>query len=136
MVGRRFYIVMVSVFVLVLSITGAALADDIDETLPSIRDGRVNVHDIAAPLVVYCTFEHPDADDPDMSVMSGVEIWAFVDDEIEQVITFSSEALEKSSPGLLASGKGYALYLEADSSLTATGPLYAFNWQPGDTEGC
>jgi hypothetical protein len=132
MFGRKLRVWTVGLLVLALGVT-AALADEVDDSVPAISDGRVNSLDIAAPLAVYCQFDYPYADDENVGVLDEIEIWAFVGDEIQKVISASAADLENGA-GLIASG--YALYLEDDGSLTASGANYAFNWQHGETDNC
>jgi hypothetical protein len=137
-------------FVLALVVgVGAAAADDGDD-VPTINDGRVNSWDIAAPVVVYCTFEYPDADDPDAGVFSTVELWSVVrTDGVDQgslALEVSAEEIDAAgyssdADTLIASASGFSLYRASDASLFVTAPadaegkVYRFSWEFGD-QGC
>lgn len=131
---RKITIVLTLLSVLALGMV-ASHADDVDPSVPAISDGRVNSLDIAAPLAVYCQFDYP-YDDVNVGVLRSVDVWGFVGDEIEQVISVPAADLTTADAGLLASQGSYGLYLEADGSLTTAGANYTFNWMPGETDNC
>ena len=115
-----------------------------EEDVPAISDGRVNSWDLAAPVIVYCEFEHPDTSDTDLSILDYIELWGVnPDGYFEQVLIESAEEIDAAgvptgTSVLLGSGNGYSLYRETDGSFTATAPgdaegkVYSFNWERGD----
>jgi hypothetical protein len=123
---------------------GAAAADDAED-VPMIEDGRVNAWDIAAPVVVYCTFEYPDEDDTDLGVLDSVELWSvFINEEDAAqgslALTVTSEEIDAAGvPAdeavVIATDNGVSLYRGVDGSLTAAGAGYTFTWEFGD-QGC
>jgi hypothetical protein len=123
---------------------GAAAADDAED-VPMIEDGRVNAWDIAAPVVVYCTFEYPDADDTDLGVLDSVELWSvFINEEDAAqgslALTVTSEEIDAAGVPVdeavvIATDNGVSLYRGVDGSLTAAAGGYTFTWEFGD-QGC
>lgn len=142
---RTLRIMMLFIAVLALGV-GVIYAEDDSETMdvPTIDDGRVNSWDIAAPVVVFCEFDYPYADDENMGVFDTMELWgATGEDEFQLVATVTAQEIEDAgvdadSSTLLVSAYGYSLYRETDGSFTVTaapdadGKVYRFNWSFGD----
>lgn len=114
------------------------------EEVATINDGRVNSRDLAATVIAYCSFDHPDVDDPDASELAAVELWGLNGESyFEQVVYVTADAIDAAGVNseastLLGTGNGYSLYREADGSFTAVAPgdaegkVYLFNWERGD----
>ncbi|MCC6616148.1 MAG: hypothetical protein IT320_21940 [Anaerolineae bacterium] len=140
---RNWKMVLLLVVVLALGV-GVVQAQDEEENVPTISDGRVNSWDIAAPVVVYCTFEYPNPDDVNAGVFDTIELWgATGEDEFQLVATVTADEIEAAgvdaeSSTVLTSAFGYSLYRAADGSFTvaaapdAEGKVYSFNWSFGD----
>lgn len=112
-----------------------------------IKDGRVNSWDVAAPVAVYCRFDHPYADDVDMSVLTSIELLG-INYAGNGELVLSVDAAQIDAVGetpaedtLIAAADGFSLYRAATGSLYVVGPAdgsgnpYLFVWDRG-TEGC
>jgi hypothetical protein len=145
---KLFKVTVLLAFVLTIGVS-AIFADE-DDSVPMIEDGRVNAWDIAAPVVIYCTFDYPYSDDPDMGVLDTIELWALVtiDDNVQgsMVLEVSADTIEEvgystDSDTVIASASGFTLVRATDASLYVTAPadaegkVYSFSWEFGD-EGC
>lgn len=137
---------MVFVFALATAALGFVSADDDEPTVTTdIEDTRVNYWEVGAPVAVYCTFETPDADDPDYSEFSGIELLAINPETNngENVAAISAEEIEaagvnEAEDTLLVSGSGYSLYRAKTgefyvvSPADAEGKVYTFVFERGD----
>lgn len=109
-----------------------------------IDDGRVNYWDLAAPVAVYCTFDSPDASDPDYSVFKTIELWGINSEGSGyHVLTVTSDDIDEmgystSQNTQIASASGYSLNRGTDGSFyvvspaDAEGKVYIFSWDRGD----
>jgi hypothetical protein len=113
-----------------------AYADDDTVPVPTIADGRINAHDVAAPVAIFAYYDYPYADDINLGVLDHLEFWGFTgSDSIEKMMNvtandIASAEVTDGTSVLIASANGYGLYKEADGSLTLSAPAYGyqFNW--------
>lgn len=115
-----------------VAVSGANAESDID-------DQRVNYLDTGATAAVYCKFDHPDEEDRDFSVFSGVEVLKINDEgKGEFALWVDSEQIASvdSTPEantIIAEADGYGLYRLTNGSLYVTTPNgYAYEWEQGD----
>jgi hypothetical protein len=122
---------------------------------PHHTDGRVNAYDVAAPVAVFCKLAYPDANNTALKVVNRyrgvldrVELWGITDGTRQfHEIAMVPAATINNTPNTLgvhvdAEGFGYALYHNADGSLTVVAPpdqngfVYRFTWMPTKAQGC
>ena len=129
---------------------GIVAADDDADNLPVIADGRMNAYDIAAPVVVYCVYEDVgEGDEVWYGDRVGVDLYAqrYTDGAWESVLRVPVEDIqdgmadERDEAVELGAQSGFALWLNADDSLTVVAPAdfegktYSFSWDMGG-DGC
>lgn len=128
----------VAVLVLAFAAFGVRAAEDTPP--PSFTDGRLNAYDTAAPLAVYCKFEYPDASDLNKGELERIEVWGYVGEFINSVISVNAETIDEigvdsTADQELASNEGYSLWRASNGGFYVTGPNYRFDWKRGDL-GC
>ncbi|MBL8161415.1 MAG: hypothetical protein JNJ61_05465 [Anaerolineae bacterium] len=144
---RKWFIALMAVLALTMAVGLGAVSADEETTIPLITDGRVNAWDVAAPVVVYCTFEDVTLDDGTIgSEMRSIDLYAlrYTDGAWENVISVSAEEAAEALTDndddslLVQSNYGYSFFVNGDDSLLVTAPadvegkVYAFNWSLGD----
>ncbi|MFN8379462.1 MAG: hypothetical protein U0452_12410 [Anaerolineae bacterium] len=122
---------------------------------PHISDGRVNAYDVAAPVAVFCKMTYPDRNNTSLkvvnrfnAVLDRVELWGVTDStrQFHEIAMVPGSTIN-ATPGTLgvhvdAEGYGYALYHNADGSLTVVAPpdqngfVYRFTWMPNKYPNC
>lgn len=130
---------------------GVVSAQDDEEDLPNISDDRVNNFDLAAPVAVYCEYDYPFEDDPNVGVLQDIELWALTDADdglFSQVAVVSGDALSaaiqdlEGDASVLAQSSGYTLWLLDEDTLQVIAPadfegkVYDFSWDLGSTVRC
>lgn len=137
---KRSLVVLAVLALALMSFAAITYADD--EVLPHFTDGRVNAFDINAPVAIFPVYVYPYADDINMGVLDHIEFWGYVysgSETIDKVLDVTAAQIQSAdnSEGsvMVASANGYALYLEADDTLTLVAPTtpdgvtYQFNWE-------
>lgn len=130
---------LIAVLTVVLAAFAAvAYADDAVE-LPRFTDGRINAHDIDAPVAIFAFYDYPYADDVDLGVLDRIEIWGYINSEqIDKILEVSAADIlaadHSEGSAVVASAHGCTLYRESDGSLTLVathldGTPYQYNWE-------
>ena len=143
---RRLRILMLVAVFAVIGV-GVIHADN-DNGIPVFGDGRVNNWQIAAPVAVFCVFDH--TEDVNVGVFQQISIWGLDNNEILHAsaadITAAQAAFNKvalkskvvttnTSMATLDSADGYTLGLLNDGTFQVSAPSgYTFNWKRGDTD--
>lgn len=130
---------------------GVIQAQGNENGVPVFSDGRVNNWQIAAPVAVYCVFDH--TQDINVGVFQQIEVWGLNSNELLHATaadiaaaqatftkatttsTRSKIATTTSTMATLDSADGYTLSLLKDGSFQVSAPDgYTFNWMRGDTD--
>jgi hypothetical protein len=108
-------------------------------TFPAITDGRVNGFDIAAPVVVYYTYEEGKEPETDGAIPNGIELLAVnpATNNGELVLRATSEDIQQLLDGSLDSltSNGYTLnYTDSgwfwiSAAADDEGKPYSFAWE-------
>lgn len=148
---RRSILISAVLAALMVVSFGVVGAQDDEEDLPTINDDRVNNYDLAAPVAVYCEYDYPFEDDPNVGVLQDIELWALTDADdglFSQVALVSGNEVSAAiqdldgEPLVLAQSAGYSLWLLDEDTLQVIAPadfegkVYDFSWDLGSTVRC
>ena len=124
---RVFKVLLVFALLGVLGV-GVIHADEMNG-VPVFNDGRVNNWQIAAPVAVYCTFDH--TQNVNVGVFQGIQVWGLSSDQILNVTAAQIAAAKGATT--LGSADGVTLGTLADGSFQLNAGSYVFDFARGDT---
>jgi hypothetical protein len=128
---------LIAMLVLALGVS-VAFADEPDNQIPYINDGRVNSWELAAPAAVFCQYEYDDPIAPSEILFDRIDVYNTNSGQL--LFSIPQEVLENSFANEpVAQQDGFSLYQPQPGAFTVTlnaptgdGNVYEFSWERGD----